>query len=69
MALKITPLHPHIGARAEGVDLRRPLSADEAAQFAAAMDRHAVLVLPGQDIDDDQQMAFATLFEIGRAHV
>ena len=62
MALKITPLHPHIGARAEGLDLRRPLSADEAAQFAAAMDRHAVLVLPGQDIDDDQQMAFATLF-------
>ncbi len=62
MALKITPLHPHIGARAEGVDLRRPLSADEAAQFAAAMDRHAVLVLPGQDIDDDQQMTFATNF-------
>ena len=62
MALRITPLHPHIGARAEGLDLRRPLSADEAAQFAAAMDRHAVLVLPGQDIDDDQQMAFATLF-------
>jgi alpha-ketoglutarate-dependent 2,4-dichlorophenoxyacetate dioxygenase len=62
MALRITPLHTHIGARAEGLDLRRPLSADEAAQVEAAMDRHAVLVFPGQDIDDDQQMAFATLF-------
>ena len=62
MTLRITPLHPHIGARAEGVDLRRPLSADEAAQVEAAMDRHAVLVFPGQDIDDDQQMAFATNF-------
>lgn len=62
MTLRITPLHPHIGARAEGVDLRRALSADEAAQVEAAMDRHAVLVFPGQDIDDDQQMAFATNF-------
>ena len=62
MTLRITPLHQHIGARAEGVDLRRALSADEAAQVEAAMDRHAVLVFPGQDIDDDQQMAFATNF-------
>ena len=62
MTLKITPLHPHIGARAEGIDLRRPLNKSEAAEVEAAMDRHAVLVFPGQDIDDDQQMAFATNF-------
>ena len=62
MALRITPLHPLIGARAEGVDLRRPLSSEEAANVEAAMDKHAVLVFPGQDIDDNQQMAFGQNF-------
>ncbi len=62
MALRITPLHPFIGARAEGVDLRRALARVEAAQIVAAMDRHAVLVFPGQDIDDDQQMGFGANF-------
>ncbi len=62
MKLRITPLHPFIGARAEGVDLCRPLSPEVAADIEAAMDRHAVLVFPGQDIDDAQQVAFGTLF-------
>ncbi len=62
MALRITSLHPLIGARAEGVDLSRPLDRDEAAQIEAAMDRHAVLVFPGQQIDDEQQMAFGRNF-------
>ena len=62
MTLRITSLHPHIGARAEGIDLRRPLTPDLAAGIEAAMDRHAVLVFPGQDLDDDHQMAFATNF-------
>ena len=62
MALRITPLHPLIGARAEGLDLRRALSKDEASQVEAAMDRHAVLIFPGQDLDDEQQMAFGMCF-------
>ena len=62
VAIAITPLHPFIGARAEGIDLRRPLTRDEASQVEAAMDRHAVLVFPGQDLDDDRQMAFAQNF-------
>ena len=62
MALRITPLHPSIGARLEGLDLRRPLTREEAAEVEAAMDRHAVLVFPGQDIDDGQQMAFGRNF-------
>ena len=44
MTLRVTPLHPHIGARAEGVDLRYPLAHELAAEIEAAMDRHAVLV-------------------------
>lgn len=62
MALRITPLHPSIGARAEGVDLRRPLTTEEATAIESAMDKHAVLVFPGQDIDDNQQMAFGRNF-------
>jgi alpha-ketoglutarate-dependent 2,4-dichlorophenoxyacetate dioxygenase len=62
MTLRITPLHPCLGARAEGVDLRRPLAPGVAAAIEAAMDRHAVLVFPGQDIDDEQQMAFGAAF-------
>ena len=62
MTLRITPLHPHIGARVEGLDLRRPLTSDEALQVESAMDTHAVLVFPGQDLDDDQQMNFGMNF-------
>jgi len=62
MGLRITPLHPHVGARAEGVDLREPLSDALATQIEAAMDRHAVLVFPGQDLTDAQQMAFGLSF-------
>jgi alpha-ketoglutarate-dependent 2,4-dichlorophenoxyacetate dioxygenase len=60
--MRITPLHPFIGARAEGVDLRRPLTPAAAAEIEAAMDLHAVLVFPGQDLEDDQQMAFGATF-------
>ena len=40
----------------------QPLTSDEAAAVEAGMDRYAVLVFHGQDITDDQQMAFARNF-------
>jgi alpha-ketoglutarate-dependent 2,4-dichlorophenoxyacetate dioxygenase len=58
MTLRITPLHPFIGARAEGIDLRTTPTPAQAREIEAAMDKHAVLVFPGQDLNDDQQMAF-----------
>ncbi|MBR0645588.1 TauD/TfdA dioxygenase family protein [Plastoroseomonas hellenica] len=58
MPLTLTPLHPVFAARAEGLDLTRPLTPEVAAEVHAAMDRYAVLVIPDQRIDDDQQMAF-----------
>ncbi|MDB5316738.1 MAG: 2,4-dichlorophenoxyacetate monooxygenase [Rhodospirillales bacterium] len=58
MPLTLTPLHPLFAARAEGLDLTRPLTPGEASEIHAAMDKYAVLVIPGQDIDDDQHMAF-----------
>ena len=58
MALQFKSLHPAFAAEVEGADLRAPLPPGQAAEIEAAMDRFAVLVFPGQDIDDDQQMAF-----------
>ena len=58
----LTPLHPLFAARVEGLDLRRPLDDAQVAAIEAAMDRHGVLVFPGQELDDDQQMDFAGRF-------
>jgi alpha-ketoglutarate-dependent 2,4-dichlorophenoxyacetate dioxygenase len=60
--MPFTPLHPLFAARAEGFDLRRPLSEADRAEIEAAMDRYAVLVFPAPGLDDDQQMAFAERF-------
>src|SRR5882762_9128630 len=62
MALTITELHPVFAAEVSGVDLRRPVSGEEAAAIEAGMDRYAVLVFRGQDISDEQQVAFTRNF-------
>jgi len=62
MSLSLRPLHPEFAAEIGGVDLRRPLAADTVAALVAALDRYAVLVFPGQEIDDEQQLAFARCF-------
>ena len=68
MSISIRALHPHVGGEVTGVDLRRPLSHDEVAAIEAGMDRHAVLVFPGQPLDDAQQLAFSLNFgEIEKA--
>jgi alpha-ketoglutarate-dependent 2,4-dichlorophenoxyacetate dioxygenase len=48
--------------RLTGIDARKPLAPAEVARIEAAMDRHAVIVLPGQEIDDEQQLAFSRHF-------
>ena len=62
MTLTIRPLHPTIGGEVGGVDLRQPLSDDDVAAIDAGMDRFAVLVFPGQDLTDEQQVAFSRNF-------
>ena len=62
MAIQVTPLTPHIGGRMTGIDVRKPLSASDVAAIDAGMDKHAVLVLPGQDITDSQQLVFSRNF-------
>lgn len=59
MAIQFRPITPLIGAEVEGVDLRQPLSADNAAAIHDAMDRHAVLVFHHPEaLTNEQHMAF-----------
>jgi alpha-ketoglutarate-dependent 2,4-dichlorophenoxyacetate dioxygenase len=60
--ISVTLLHPHIGAEIRGVDLTRPLAADELGAITDAFNRHAVLVFPGQGISNEQQIAFTRNF-------
>jgi alpha-ketoglutarate-dependent 2,4-dichlorophenoxyacetate dioxygenase len=60
--LRLTPLHPAFAARADGMDLRRPLTPAQIAGVTAAMDRYAVLVFPNQALENDEQLAFGRQF-------
>jgi alpha-ketoglutarate-dependent 2,4-dichlorophenoxyacetate dioxygenase len=58
MALQISPLGPCIGAVASGIDLREPLSAENAEAIHHAMDRYAVLVFHDQPLTNELHLAF-----------
>ena len=58
MPIAIRQIGPCLAGEVEGIDMREPLAAAEIAEIHAGMDRYAVLVFHGQDIDDDQQLAF-----------
>jgi alpha-ketoglutarate-dependent 2,4-dichlorophenoxyacetate dioxygenase len=59
--MKITPLHPHLGARVEGVELK---AMDEAAfkQVFDAFQEYSVLLFHEQRLTDEEQMAFTERF-------
>lgn len=52
----------NFAARIEGIDLRAPVATADVAAIEAAIARYAVLVFPGQDISDEQQLAFSQHF-------
>lgn len=59
--LDIRPLHPLFGAEVRGYDVRA--TADESfAGIREAFEKYSLLVLPGQEIADDEQLAFAKRF-------
>src|SRR6201984_3674919 len=62
MTVSIRQLHPHFFGEVSGVDLRKPLTPQEARDIEAGMDKYAVLLFRDQDITDEQQMAFALNF-------
>jgi alpha-ketoglutarate-dependent 2,4-dichlorophenoxyacetate dioxygenase len=59
MSIKMRQVGPCFAAEVEGIDLTRPLSAEEVAAVHAGMDEYAVLVFHDQPLDDDQQLAFS----------
>ena len=62
MTLNIKPLHPVFVAEITGVDLCEPLSDVAFQGIQDAMDTYAVAILPNQNLNDDQQMAFSSRF-------
>ncbi len=62
MPVSIERVGHSLGGRVTGIDLRQPLAAADVAAIERGMDEHAVLVFPGQDIGDDQQLAFTLRF-------
>ncbi|HMK63529.1 MAG TPA: TauD/TfdA family dioxygenase [Acidimicrobiales bacterium] len=58
----VRPLTPNIGAEVGGLDLSKPLGDEVVAAVRAALGRHLVLFFMDQDLDPDQQAAFARQF-------
>jgi alpha-ketoglutarate-dependent 2,4-dichlorophenoxyacetate dioxygenase len=58
MPITIRQIGACFAGEVDGIDMRRPLSAEEVAEIHAGMDQHAVLVFHKQDIDDAQHLAF-----------
>ena len=61
--MKVVPLGPGFAAELRGVTLAE-IAADDAAYAAAraAFEEHSVLVLRGQDVTDEVQLAFSRRF-------
>jgi alpha-ketoglutarate-dependent 2,4-dichlorophenoxyacetate dioxygenase len=68
MSVAIRQIGPCFAGEAEGVDMTRPLSPEDAAAIHAGMDEYAVLVFHDQHMTDEQQLAFTrSLGEIEHA--
>ena len=62
LELQTHRLHPLFVCRVSGIDAGRPLTTAMVRALSDAIDRYAVLVLPGQHLDDERQLAFARHF-------
>lgn len=55
--LTLEPLHDLFGARVTGIDLASPLTDEDIAAIAGAMDEYSLLCFPGQNMTDEAQLA------------
>lgn len=60
--MAVRPVHPFLGAEISGLDLREPLDDDTFARVLDAFHTHSVLVFRGQDLSDEQHIAFSRRF-------
>jgi alpha-ketoglutarate-dependent 2,4-dichlorophenoxyacetate dioxygenase len=58
----VTPIHPCVGARVEGVDLASPLDQATFQRIFDAFQEYSVLVFHDTRLTDEQQMAFSRRF-------
>lgn len=58
----IEQVGPGFAGRVSGLDASAPLTPATVAAIEAGMDRYAVLIFPGQQLTDDQQLAFTENF-------
>ena len=59
MPISIRQIGPCFAGEVSGIDLTRPLSAEDAEAIHAGMNEYAVLVFHDQRLDDEQQLAFS----------
>ena len=62
MSILAKPLHPLFAAELTGADLAAGIDAATRDAIERAMDEYAVVVLPGQRLDDEKQSSFANLY-------
>lgn len=62
MSITICPITPDFGAEVGDVDLSVPVTSGDVAAIKEAFWKYAVLVFPGQDLNQDQQLAFSEQF-------
>lgn len=60
--ITVSPVTIHIGAEIDGVDLRKPLSAQAAKEIRAALLKWKVVFFHDQHLDHDQHRAFSRQF-------
>jgi alpha-ketoglutarate-dependent 2,4-dichlorophenoxyacetate dioxygenase len=60
--LDVRPLHPLFGAVISGLDLREPLDDDTFAAVLDAFNSYSILVFRGQELTDEQHIAFSKRF-------
>lgn len=60
--MRFEPLHPVFGAQLTGVDIREPLDDATIRAIDDAMAKYAILLVRGQPMTPDQQMAFTRRF-------
>ena len=62
MSIIVSPLSEAIGARIEGVDLSRELDGGTFDTIKNALFEHAIIVVPGQTLNEDDQERFCRYF-------
>jgi taurine dioxygenase len=60
--IDVVPLSPALGAEVRGVDASRPVEQEIFEKILAAWHEHCVILLRGQQLDEDQQVSFAQRF-------